>query len=161
MNLSIYIVVAYYVSKGNLAQVVSGWTPNLLVCRSNPLSSKKMEHCSGSDPRWPHDISREISYLSPNHLYIARNCRFLARNTKISSDRYFSMKYCVKTLRYTIFSSMSGMKWTLPKNQGDPHRDTSGTQTHLRQETITKALILREKYVSKSLWSHTKDPYSL
>ena len=24
----------------------------------------------------------------------------------------------------------SGMKWTLPKNQGDPHRDTSETQTH-------------------------------
>ena len=96
MNLSIYIVVACYVSKGNLAQVV------------NPLNSKKMEHCSactvarwrghcsGSDPRWPHDISREIVYLSPNH-------RFLARNTKISPDRYFSMKYRVETLRYTIF----------------------------------------------------------
>ena len=26
---------------------------------------------------------------------------------------------------------VSGMKWILPKNQGDPHRDTSETQTHL------------------------------
>ena len=28
---------------------------------------------------------------------------------------------------------MSGMKWTLPKNQGDPHRDTKEKQTHSGQ----------------------------
>ena len=93
MNLSIYIVVAYYVSKGNLAQVVSGWTPNQKVWGSNPLSSKKMEHCSGFDPRWPHDISREI-------------VDFSREIPKISPDRYFMVKYRVETLRYTIFSSM-------------------------------------------------------
>ena len=29
---------------------------------------------------------------------------------------------------------MSGMKWALPKNQGDPHRDTSETRTHSGQQ---------------------------
>ena len=29
---------------------------------------------------------------------------------------------------------MSGMKWTLPKNQGDPHRDTSVTRTRRGQQ---------------------------
>ena len=56
---------------------------------------------------------------------------------------------------------MSGKKWTLPKNQGDPHRDTSETQSHSGQQTNTKALILKENDVSKCLWNHTKDPGSL
>ena len=33
---------------------------------------------------------------------------------------------------------MSGMKWTLPKNQGDPHRDTSVTRTHRGQQMNNK-----------------------
>ena len=53
---------------------------------------------------------------------------------------------------------VSGMKWTLLKNQEDPHMDTSETQTHLDQQ---KALILKEKDVSKCLLSHIKDPGSL
>ena len=56
---------------------------------------------------------------------------------------------------------VSGMKWTLPKNQGDPHRDTSEIKTHLDQQTNTKALILKEDDVSKRLWSYIKDPGSL
>ena len=56
---------------------------------------------------------------------------------------------------------MSGMKWTLPKNKEDPHKDVSETQTHSNQQTNTKALILKEKDVSKCLCSHTKDPGSL
>ena len=62
MNLSIYISVAYYLSKGYLAQVVSGWTPNLLVWGSNPLSSKQNGAVAGLtfvDPRWPRDISEK------------------------------------------------------------------------------------------------------
>ena len=42
ISLSIYKNIEYYISKGNLAQVVSGWTPNLLVWGSNPLGSKQM-----------------------------------------------------------------------------------------------------------------------
>ena len=54
------------------------------------------------------------------------------------------------------------MKWTLPKNQGDPQRDTGKTRTHLGQEVNKKALILREKLdVLKYLWSRTKDLDSL
>ena len=57
---------------------------------------------------------------------------------------------------------MSGIKWTLPKNQGDPQRDTGKTRTHLGQEVNKKALILREKLdVLKYLWSRTKDLDSL
>ena len=78
MNLSIYISVAYYLSKGYLAQVVSGWTSNLLVWGSNPLSSKQNgRHCSALtgtvagltfvDPRWPRDISEK------NHRFIAKS----------------------------------------------------------------------------------------
>ena len=35
MNLSIYIVVAYYILKDNLAQVVGGWTPNQILSTAN------------------------------------------------------------------------------------------------------------------------------
>ena len=52
---------------------------------------------------------------------------------------------------------VSGMKWTLRKNQGDPHRDTGGTQSHWGQQMNNEALILRENDVSKCLWSRTKD----
>ena len=56
---------------------------------------------------------------------------------------------------------VSGIKWTLPKKQGDPQRDIGKTQTHSDQQTNTKTLILKEKDVSKCLWSRTKDPGSL
>ena len=46
---------------------------------------------------------------------------------------------------------VSVMKWTLPKNQGDPHRDTSETQSHSGQQMNIKALILKENDVSKRL----------
>ena len=77
MSLSIYIFVAYYLSKSKLAQVVSGWTPNLLVWGSNPLGSKQMgEHCSASDFRWPALTMR----------YIGKNRRFIAKSV-ISHDK--------------------------------------------------------------------------
>ena len=40
---------------------------------------------------------------------------------------------------------VSGMKWTLPKNKGDPQKDASETRTHPGQQTNTNALILKEK----------------
>ena len=80
----------------------------------------KVRHCSITVARWRHCSGvwlsltrvdhaiyrRKIGDLSQNHLYIARNLRFLARIPEISPDRYFSMKYRVETHRYTIFSSM-------------------------------------------------------
>ena len=56
---------------------------------------------------------------------------------------------------------VNGMKWTLPKNKGDPHKNTSKTWTHSSQQTNTNALILRENDVLRCLWSHTKEPGSL
>ena len=48
------------------------------------------------------------------------------------------------------------------EEQGDPHKDTSETRTHLDQQMNTKALILKEKVgVSKCLWSYTKGLNSL
>ena len=41
MNLSIYIVVAFYISKGNLDQVVSGFGVQIL-----SVASKMGRHCS-------------------------------------------------------------------------------------------------------------------
>ena len=71
MNLSIYIVVAYYVSKGNFAQVESE-----KVWGSNPLSSKKMEHCSALTgtvaglTRVNHTIYRESSlFIAKSPIY--------------------------------------------------------------------------------------------
>ena len=49
----------------------------------------------------------------------------------------------------------SVMKWALPKNQGDPHKDANETRTHSGQKTNNEALIL------KCLWSHTEDLGSL
>ena len=42
-------------------------------------------------------------HCSAFDFYIARNSRFLEIYPEISLDRYFSMKYLVNTLRYTIF----------------------------------------------------------
>ena len=101
MNLSIYISVAYYLSKGYLAQVVSGWTPNLL------------GYCSGSDFRWPALTTRYIGEKSPIYRQMTEKspisrdkCRNIARPIflqEISLDRYFSKKYRTDTLRHTIF----------------------------------------------------------
>ena len=46
---------------------------------------------------------------------------------------------------------MSGMKWTLPKNKGDPQKYVSETWIHSGQQMDKKALILRENDVSKCL----------
>ena len=96
----------------------------------------KVRHCSITVARWRHCSGvwlsltrvdhaiyrRKIGDLSPNHLYITRNRRFLARNPEISSDRYFSMKYRVETHRYTIFRryiaeiSRYFLPWSLPRS---------------------------------------------
>ena len=55
---------------------------------------------------------------------------------------------------------VSGTKWTLPKNQGDPIRDTSETRTHLDQQMNNEALTLRGNDVSECPWSRTEDPGS-
>ena len=115
MSLSIYIFAAYYM----LAQVVSGWTPNLLVWGSNPLGSKQMgEHCSASDFRWP---ALTMRYIGKNRRFIANISReFLGINPEISPYRYFSMKYRVETLRYTIFSSLDIRRGALFNLTVDP-----------------------------------------
>ena len=53
------------------------------------------------------------------------------------------------------------MKWTLSKNKEDPQKDISEARIYSGQQMNKKSLILRKKYVSKCLWSHTEDPSSL
>ena len=53
---------------------------------------------------------------------------------------------------------MSGMKWTLPKNKGDPQKDTSETRTHSGQQNEQRGFNLKRKWCLKCLWSHTKGP---
>ena len=54
---------------------------------------------------------------------------------------------------------VSVMKWTLPKDQGDPHRDTNETRTHSGQKTNNEALILKGNEVSKCLWKRLERPW--
>ena len=120
MSLSIYKFIAHYISKSKLAQIVRGWTPNLLVWGSNPLGSNLFGevHCSGDVVahltstvarwlRWPALTRRYIEEKSPisrqNRRYIAINRRFLEIYPEKSSGRYFCKKNRVDTLRHTIF----------------------------------------------------------
>ena len=73
-------------------------------------------HCSVFDFRWP---VLTIRYIGKNH-------RFLDIYPEISPDQYFSMKYHVDTLRYTIatFSSLvttDGMNFNEPRKLGFNH----------------------------------------
>ena len=48
-------------------------------------------------------IGKNHRYIIKNHRYIAKYRRFLGIHPEILSDRYFSMKYRVDTLRHMIF----------------------------------------------------------
>ena len=87
MSLSIYKFIAYYISKGKLAQVVSGWTPKLLVWGSNPLGSKQMGgHCSGTVAHWLYCSAFDFRWPTLTMQYIGKNRRFIAKIRAISRE---------------------------------------------------------------------------
>ena len=86
MSLSIYKFIAYYISKGKLAQVVSGWTPKLLVWGSNPLGSKQMGgHCSGLVAHWLYCSTFDFRWPALTMQYIGKNRRFIAKIATIAT----------------------------------------------------------------------------
>ena len=87
MSLSIYTFVAYYILKGKLAQVVSGWRFGvqilLAVSKWEVTVARWQGHCSASDFRWS---ALTMRYIGKNRQFIAKS-HIYREKSAISRDK--------------------------------------------------------------------------
>ena len=99
---------------------------HIIYQRAIILGKQNGGHCSGTIAHWLHCSAFDFRWPALTMRYIGKNHQFLDIYPEISPDRYFSMKYRVDTLWYTIatFSFLvttDGMNFNEPRKLGFNH----------------------------------------